>query len=187
MPILGIMASAMSANLWQPQGAYDALATITVPSGGVASITFAAIPTGYKHLQLRVLARGTNASSSVDVLIRYNGSTSTYYRGHQLYGEGSSAFSSADSATASGYAAYVPGSTNTANVFGAAVIDVLDYTNTNKNKVSRSLTGYDSNTNGLVLLRSSLWQTTSAVNQIEFVCSAGNFAQHSQFTLYGVK
>jgi hypothetical protein len=167
--------------------AYESIATTTVGSGGQSSISFTSIPSTYKHLQVRFLGRGTNASSSVDVFIRYNGSTSTYYRGHQLYGEGSSAFGSADSATASGYAGYVPGSTNTVNAFGAGVVDVLDYTNTNKNKVSKSLTGYDSSANGIILLRSSLWQTTSAITQIEFVCSAGNFAEYSSFALYGIK
>jgi hypothetical protein len=134
-----------------------------------------------------MIGRGTNASSSVDVFIKYNGSTSTYYRGHQFYGEGTTAYASADSATSSGYASYFPGSTNVANVFAAGVLDVLDYANTNKNKVSRSLTGYDSNGGGIILLRSSLWQTTTAVNQIELVCSAGSFDTYSKFALYGIK
>ena len=166
---------------------FESIATTTVGAGGTSTITFSSIPSTFKHLQVRLLARGTNASNSVDVFIKYNGSTSTYYRGHQLYGEGTTAYASADSATGSGYAAYIQGSSNTASAFGAAVIDILDYTNTNKNKVSRSLTGYDSNTNGIILLRSSLWQTTSAITQIEFVCSAGNFAEYSKFALYGIK
>ena len=40
-------------NPWEPQGAYDALSTVTVPAGGVATITFAGIPNTYKHRQLR--------------------------------------------------------------------------------------------------------------------------------------
>jgi molecular chaperone HtpG len=46
-PILGIIASSFRSAAG-PDGAYDALATVTVPSGGLASITFAAIPNTYK-------------------------------------------------------------------------------------------------------------------------------------------
>ena len=36
MPILGIWASQISGKLWAPAGAYDALATVTVPAGGAS-------------------------------------------------------------------------------------------------------------------------------------------------------
>jgi hypothetical protein len=184
--LLNVISGLLAGGVAASTTSYESIATTTLGSSQ-ATITFSSIPSTFKHLQVRMIGRGTNASNSVDVFIRYNGSTSTYYRGHQLYGEGTTAYASADSATASGYAAYIPGNTNTANVFGVAVLDVLDYADTNKNKTSRSLTGYDSNGGGIILLRSSLWQTTSAVNQIELVCSAGSFDTYSKFALYGIK
>jgi hypothetical protein len=51
-PILtGVIASGISGHLtppWSPEGAHDALATVTL-SASAASITFAGIPSGYKH------------------------------------------------------------------------------------------------------------------------------------------
>ena len=44
MPILGIMASQISGHLWQPEGAYDSLATVTVGATSVATIEIAGIP-----------------------------------------------------------------------------------------------------------------------------------------------
>ena len=55
-PNLGIIATSISGHLFTFSlvGNYDALATVTVPSGGLSSITFAGIPTtGYSHLQIR--------------------------------------------------------------------------------------------------------------------------------------
>ena len=189
MPILGIMASAMSANLWQPQGAYDALSTVTVPSGGVASIQFAGIPNTYKHLQIRAISRSATAGTgNQELLMRYNGSSSNYYRMHQVYGDGASAAASVNASTAENTPFYVPTAGQTANVFGAAVIDILDYANTNKNKTVRSLTGFDLNGSGVIILRSGLWMDTSAVTSISLTADAsGTIAEHSQFTLYGIR
>jgi hypothetical protein len=52
-PVLGIIASSNQQGRGGGLvGSYDALAAITVPSGGLSSISFAGIPTGYRQLQL---------------------------------------------------------------------------------------------------------------------------------------
>ena len=53
-PLPGIYASQISGHTFVPSGAYDALASVTIPAGQTAtSIVFAGIPSGYKHLQIR--------------------------------------------------------------------------------------------------------------------------------------
>ena len=92
MPILGIMASQISGHLYDgPYGAYDSLATVTL-SSTTSSITFAGIPAGYKHLQIRMMVQ-TNRSSGVgdDIGMTFNSSSTDYYGYHILYGNGSSA------------------------------------------------------------------------------------------------
>ena len=54
-PLLGIYSSQASGHLWSPTGAYEPLASITVPSGGLSSIVFGSIPQTYKHLQVRMI------------------------------------------------------------------------------------------------------------------------------------
>ena len=51
-PILGIMASAISGNLWAPGKDYDSIATTTLGSS-TASVTFSSIPSTYRYLQIR--------------------------------------------------------------------------------------------------------------------------------------
>jgi hypothetical protein len=196
MPILGIMASAMSANFWQPQGAYDALSTVTVPAGGVASITFAGIPNTYKHLQIRGLAQSNRATYGFDdIKLRFNSDSGTNYARHYLGGDGSSAYSGAAS-TPSTFLFIDSGagtSTAGASFFGASIIDILDYTSTSKNKTLRALCGADVNgtvggLGGRVTFNSGLWFATPvAINSITITPDASTFSQNTQFSLYGVR
>jgi hypothetical protein len=188
MPILGIMASAISANLYQPAGSYDSLATVTVPSGGVASITFAGIPNTYKHLQVRAFARNTLTNNyTANFYMRFNGDSSgTSYANHGIYGTGTSAVANIPSGANPVFAIWgISGSAQ----FGASIFDILDYTNTSKNKTTRTLMGTDTNGNGIVGLESGVWLNTSAINSISFSMGDGSqtIAQYSQFTLYGVR
>jgi len=183
-PIIGIMASSFRSAVG-PDGAYDSLATITVPSGGLASITFAAIPNTYKHLQLRVSAL-TEASGKV-MAARFNSDSTGSYTWHFLNGQGTAA--NAGNATGNTYARFFGQDvgTNTTHP-SVAIIDLLDYTNTTKNKTMRALSGSDNNGNGETGLQSSLWLNTSAISSVTFVLNDGSdYAQHSQFSLYGVR
>ena len=83
----------------------------------------------------------------------------------------------------------IPAATSTASVFGGIVIDLLDYSNTNKYKTLRSLGGWDANGSGRIILNSGLWGNSgSAISSIDIVTSTGNnFVQYSTFALYGIK
>jgi hypothetical protein len=179
---------------WEPDGAFDSLATVTVPSGGLASVTFASIPNTYKHLQVRSYSLNNAGANGYYCQFRVgNGSvdSGSNYSWHHLVGNGAGT-------SAAGYASQnyarlfgtVSGPTNNSSGF-AVVADFLDYANTNKFKTVRSLEGADGNGVGEVGLISSLWQSTSAINTITLSAfsqgSASTFGQHSQFTLYGVK
>jgi hypothetical protein len=185
-PILGIIASGNQSQ-FIAVGAYDSIATTTVGSGGSSSITFSSIPSTYTHLQIRSLMRGTNASSTVETYIAYNGTSTNYYRGHQIYGQGTAAIADPDPATTNNYFMFSTAASATASIFTASVTDILDYANTNKNKTIRSLGGFDANGSGYILLRSGLWMNTSAITSITITAASGNFAEHSSFALYGIK
>jgi hypothetical protein len=81
----------------------------------------------------------------------------------------------------------LPGNSQTSNSFGAFVIDILDYTNTNKFKTVRALTGVEDNTtNTEIRFTSGLWKNTAAITSINFVGNP-SFNEFSSFALYGVK
>lgn len=177
---------------WEPAGAYDALATVTVPSGGAASITFAGIPTGYKHLQLRGNLKTTNASTDGSPMtLTANGDTThTNYYTHQLQGNGSTAASySVQASSWQGAGVGNAPDANLTSIFGAFVIDILDYASVTKNKTFRTLSGFDANGSGLINLWSGLWMNSSTpITTLTTQFPQGrSLAQHSTFALYGVK
>lgn len=169
---------------------YESISTVTVGAGGQSSIDFTSIPSTYKHLQIRGIARSTNASSNCDLWMRYNSdSTSGNYFWHRLFGDGSTVYAQWNTVSvAQMYVAHIPAASSTASAFGGSVVDILDYTNTAKSKTVRSLFGYDANGSGLNGLASASWTNTStAVTSITLLPQSGNFAQYSSFALYGIK
>lgn len=188
--MLNTVLASLSEGITPSTNSYESIATVTVGSGGSASISFTSIPATYTHLQIRAIIRGTASATNVDSIIRFNNDSTigNYYYYHQLYGDGSSATSNnANSDTTATLYSFAPAANATASVFGGSVLDILDYSNTNKYKTTRSLHGYDNNGNGFIILRSGLWMQTSAINRIDLTPSSNNFAQYSQFALYGIK
>jgi len=169
-------------------GDYESIATGVVGSGGAPSVTFNSIPSTYKHLQIRGIARA--ASGGVNAIaIRLNGDTGANYAWHLLYGTGSGNAQAANTpSTATALMSYQANPTNDGTgVFGASITDILDYANTNKNTTVRNLSGRDGNGTGEIGLWSALWNNTAAVNTVALISSGANFAEGTTFALYGIK
>ena len=186
-PILGIFASQgrVASN------SYESIQTVTVGAGGQAAIDFTSIPSTYKHLQIRVLGR-TNRANSLDAFrMQFNGDTgSNYYISHYVFGTGASAGSGSEGTGTAIGVWRIAGDSAAASVFGSVIVDVLDYTSTNKNKTVRYLGGMDNNGSGEIYLGSGLWfnSTIAAISSIKIVPNIGtSFNQNSQFALYGIK
>jgi len=192
LKLLGTIASSVQ----KASTSYESIATVTVGSGGSSSISFTSIPATYTHLQLRGIMR---SDRSYPLDIPYvevgNGSidTGANYSWHRIYGNGSSAGADSGASQNNMYTLVCPGSTGGSNVFGVAVIDILDYANTNKYKTVRSLSGADlngtpSSVGGQLYFSSGNWRSTSAITNIRITPVVGpNFVQYSQFALYGIK
>ena len=160
---------------------YESIATVTVGAGGSSTISFTSIPSTYKHLQVRLTSLTTSAVSTY----AYFNTGSGTYSWHELSGNGSSAAATAGSSTNIFYVGY--NASTTANYTGAAIMDILDYANTNKYKTIRGLLGRDFNGSGQLELNSGLYQKTTAVSSIKFYLGANAFKQYSHFALYGIK
>jgi len=185
-PILGIYASQISGHLVTNN--YASIATVTVGSGGASSITFSSIPSTYTHLQIRAMARSTESgSTNTNAFFQFNGDTGSNYSEHQLAGDGSSASGSAGTSQVWAYTGLTTGNSSSANMYGAFIVDVLDYANGNKNKTIKTLSGNDQNGSGYVLFRSGAWYSTSAISSIVITPGGGSWQQYSSFALYGVK
>jgi hypothetical protein len=170
-------------------GSYESIATTTVGVAGSATLTFSSIPSTYKHLQLRISARSNRALANDNLGITFNGDGSAAYSNHTLYTNGATITAYGDSTLQVGsFECNIPAATATASVFGCAIIDILDYANTSKNKTLRDLSGFDSNGSGVTGVGSSYWSNTNAITSITIVPRLGLLlSQYSSFALYGIK
>jgi hypothetical protein len=175
-------------------GAMIPIATVTVGSGGSEYIEFTSIPNTYEHLQIRCLSQenesgGTNTSYD-NFVMRFNSDTGANYSRHHLNGDGASAtaYGAANVSWAYSGISQRGGSSNL--YFGVTIIDILDYSNTNKYKTVRALSGADLSGSGNIRLASALWQSTSAITSIRIQSDGApqwSLKQYSSFALYGVK
>lgn len=162
---------------------------VTVGSGGAASIDFTSIPSTYTDLVLKLCGRGTSAQINAEVRMILNGSTATNYSWRQIQGNSSSATSASSSSQAYVRVGYVPDTSATSNTFNNLEIYIPNYAgSTAKSLSSDSVQENNSGAAGEALMQlfAGLWSLTSAVNQVTFSLSAGNFAQHTTAYLYGV-
>ena len=160
---------------------FEAIATVTVGSGGAASIDFSSIPATYTDLQLLISIREETSSSAV-AFIKFNNTTANRSERY-LQGNGSSATSGTTSVLQ--FIACQP--TDTANTFGNASIYIPNYASSNYKSVSSDSVNENNATAAFSRLVAGLWSDTSAINQITITTDTGDVAQYSTATLYGIK
>ena len=156
--------------------------TVTVGSGGAASITFSAIPDTFTDLLVVISARNTRADGFVGVYISLNGSTSSFTNRY-LQGLGTSGVASG---TLARYIGAMPASTSTANTFGNVSVYFPNY----RSSASKSFSGDSVSENNAGLsfqeLTAHLWSVSDAITSISFAGEFDLFAEHSTASLYGI-
>jgi hypothetical protein len=196
MPILGIIASSTRQGLAPvATGSYDALATYTVPSGGISSITFAGFPTGgqYQHLQIRYFIPST-PSAGDNIFMRLGNSsidTGNSYAWHNITGYGGGSIGASAETSVNLLRLLYQNITEAAAFPVSGVVDILDYASTAKTKVVRNLTGRDANNAtsawSAISFMSGLWNNTSAMTTFNITYGGGNLPQNTIVSVYGVK
>ena len=195
----GETATSAASNSVTPATAssFESIATITA-AGGETSLSFTSIPSTYKSLQMRWIAKDsqTTINGAGPVYVTFNSDTASNYVYHQLNGNGTAA-----AATWSGGASGSIGLRNAlnrsytgyTNIFGTGIMDIQDYTSTSKYKTTRTLTGVDANNAGQgggfdfgVGLQSGIWMSTAAITTIK-VEPGTCFVAGTTFALYGIK
>ena len=170
---------------------YEAIATVTVGSGGAASITFSSIPATYTDLYV-ALSHRTEAGIdgfSYALLLKINTVTiNRTWRRLEAY-DGSSVYSDNGTGAIIGL---VQGDGTTANTFNSFGLYIPNYANTSYNKSLSVDTVTENNAGGGQGLDfiAGLWSSTAAIDSLEFYTQSptpGDFAQYSTATLYGIK
>jgi hypothetical protein len=168
-------------------GDYELIET-SILTSSASSVTFSNLGTyssTYKHLQIRLAVRTSNAGTGF-VVGRFNSDGGSNYRAHWIRGNGSDVGSSESGLATRFYASRFDAATN---VFCPGVIDILDAYSTTKNKTTRTFTGNHGTSPNEIYLFSGLWMNTASITSITLLPDGGSgtLSAGSRFSLYGIK
>ena len=163
---------------------YEAIATVTVGSGGAASIEFTSIPGTYTDLLIKLSVRDNQSGATGnDNAINFNGSA-TSFTGRRIYGNGATV----NNDTVAPYAGSSTSAGTTASTFSNTEIYIPDYAGSNNKSFSVDSTVENNATTAYAILYAGLWSNTAAITSVKIVRpSTFDFVQYSTATLYGIK
>jgi hypothetical protein len=166
------------------------IASVTVGSGGAASMDFTSIPSTYTDLMVKISARGTRSNSGSQVVsLRFNSDSGANYSYRRLYGDGSAGAADGSTGDSYGTAGYVSKTFDTASTFGSCEIYVPNYAGSTQKSYSSDGVEETNATLSYASLVAGTWSGTSAITSIALYASNGSFnwEQNSTATLYGIK
>lgn len=163
---------------------YVKIASVTVGSGGAASMNFSSIPATYTDLKLVASLRSNRAGNVKDTIdLKINNVTTTLSQKY-LQGNGSGA----SSGSLANYWGETDAATATASVFGNMEFYFPNYASANYKSFSIDTVSEDNATLSIAELLAGLWSTTTAMNQLTLLPVSGTaWVQYSSATLYGIK
>ena len=166
------------------------IASNTVGSGGVSSVTFSSIPATYTDLKIVVSPKSSYTGSYYDnMLMTFNGVGSAY---SFLRFIGIGGGTSTDGPFTSQSVIYIgeidaSGGSITSNTFSNNEIYIPNYTTSNYKSISIDKTLENNSSSNYILgFVAGLWSNTSAISSITFTNASGSFVQYSTFYLYGI-
>jgi hypothetical protein len=161
---------------------YEPIATATIATDG-QGWDFTSIPSTYTDLRLVVYGRSTFSSTTFGGAGRFNGDSGTNYSWTRLFTDGNAQSQRQTNSDTFGVGE-MPAANATANVFGQAVIDIMNYSNTTTFKTVLVRTSAP----GITYAYVNLWRNTAAINRIVFgTASLSGMKAGSMATLYGIK
>ena len=167
-----------------------------VATGGETTVEFLNIPQTFTHLQLRgnYFANATGAGN-FQLGCTLNGDSypgTANYSWHNVEGNGATPYSNAATSNwnhpIGNKAVFGVNVTNVNTTPAMVIVDFIDYKNTSKNRVMKSIGGADNNGTGGVGLQSGMRLNTEALTSIKLWCTATgwSFIAGSRFDLYGI-
>jgi hypothetical protein len=160
---------------------YQLISSVTVGSGGAASMSFTSIPATYTDLVVLWSARSNDPQPGVNSLISFNGSTSNF-SGRYLEGSGLG--------SGSGSFARFVGVDNSLNSTGSTfsnnMVYISNYAGSNYKPFSADSAQENNQTQAQQTLNGGLWSQGTAITSVTITPANGSYVQYSTAYLYGI-
>lgn len=154
-----------------------------------ASIDITNISQRYFSLLLIVHSRGTQAATTVEVNLRFNGDSGSTYD-TQFASAGGTVVNASESFAGTSMALFrMPAASAAANLFGGGYALIPQYADATANKFVYSYGGDKigvATGNMTIRLRASAWRSNASVNQITLTPGAANFLAGARVVLFGL-
>jgi hypothetical protein len=163
----------------------ELISSISVGAGGAANITFNSIPQTFTDLVVLTSLRSntTDANGGVDVILRPNGSTSSFIW-RNFYSVGTAYGRQATTAKMS-HALANP-SNSTASTFGSSKIYIPRYSGSSYKLFGSEGVTENNGTGAYMGISAGQWSSTSAITSLVFLPDVGSFIEGSIISLYGI-
>ncbi len=154
-----------------------------------ATVTFSAISQAYTSLRLLYTARGTAATTAIDVYCTFNSDGAANYDQELIFQSGTTVTGFEALAQVRVLLGPMAGSTSPAGACGAHETVLVGYSQANFHKpvrtdgYARFNTGTGNSFNAHYY---GFWRSTAAITRIDLAPSTGSFAAGCIFSLYGV-
>lgn len=165
---------------------YTLIQSVTVGSGGAASIEFGSIPQTYTDLHLVVSGRSVLAANATAIYMRFNNDTGTNYSRRRLHGNGSGTLNGSSTDNSLIMSVFLDGASSTASVFSNSSVYIPNYAGSTQKSVSTDSVTENNATEAYTTFQAGLWTGTAAITSITMLGDA-NFAQYTSASLYGIK
>lgn len=171
---------------------FNLIESVTVGSGGSATIAFTSIPQTYTDLYIYISARGANNSNADTIFGRFNNSSSGYVN-KVFYGEtiGAGSFGNTIAYFHTGYISASNSTANSTNTFSNNEIWIPNYTSSKYKTVSATSVkeaNFSVYQAAIQSLHACEWSNAAAITSITLTTeSTNNYSQYSTAYLYGIK
>jgi hypothetical protein len=163
---------------------YTLIQSVTVGSGGAASIEFGSIPQTYTDLVLASSVRTDESATFSYSNISFNGNTSSY-SSRWVYGTGAAAGSINLSTNR---IMDINAASNTSSTFTNFSIYIPNYAGSTNKSFSIDSVHEQNGTTAYPELIAGLWSNTASISSIKlYLDSTYKFVQYTSASLYGIK
>jgi hypothetical protein len=161
------------------------IATVTVGSGGAATMAFSSIPSTYTDLCVKISARDSRTTNTANSLnLSFNGSSANFTC---IFLEGQGVSPAISGSTSTGLIGISTTSTSTSNTFSNVEIYIPNYAGSSFKSISSDSVTEQNGITAYADLLATLWSNTAAITSVTLTPNGGfSFLQYSTATLYGI-
>jgi hypothetical protein len=166
---------------------FKTLSTVTVGSGGAASIEFTNIPATYTDLLIKFSGRNSRSAEVLqEFAMAFNNNNSANYTTIQLRGSGSAVLAATTTNDTFFGQLGQPGAGATSNTFSNYDIYIPNYASSNNKSISIDAVTENNAAAAYAYFQAGLLTNGSAITSIQISAPSYLIVEYSTFYLYGI-